>query len=679
MQRKEWSMLKTNKFFLWVVIFWLAMMTFCTKKTNPVPGKDDPTTDTKPPTELPEPTRPPEKWALLIGIDIYEHAGSTGRLSNLAGCVNDVKDMENLLIGKFGFKKENIRILKNEAATHAAIVATFRNHLVENSQRDDIVVLHFSGHGSKMKDLSRDEPDGFDETIVPYDSRDASGKIFDLSDDEINGLLQELNKKTRNITFVFDACHSGTATRAAGRIRYAPPDTRTPVKTQPAFALSTRGVSEGANDLRREDLDYVLVSACLEKESAYEHYAEQKEHGALSYFLVRELSQAGAGVTYQDVLDQVGFKINSYYPNQHPQLEGSQRNNYVFSDSTSIARAYVLAHPIAGTKARLEAGQVHGMTQGSIFDVYPPGTAKFEPPVVPIAKIKLTQVSNFESEATLVSGSAMPSGSRAVEREHAYPDLKLRTYFLGLSASPTLRGIKNILADYSFIEFAEAQRNYHILLREQGNRIVMEGPDTTDLANPVAINNPQVKSIVVENVKNWAKWFNVLAIENRNTALKLDLGVNRVGETVQPGEALVVNHRERIQCTFKNSSDQDLYFVILDLSSDGGIAPIYPAEGASERIAARGSWSETIEVFVPEGMVQIKDVLKVFATSEPINVGIFTQAPMRKGERDMQALRDAQNPLEQLLSSAARGTTRTALLVRTGDWATTQTAFVVKR
>ena len=42
--------------------------------------------------------------------------------------------------------------------------------LVARIGQDDIVVFHYSGHGSQMTDLEGDEPDGLDETIVPYDS-----------------------------------------------------------------------------------------------------------------------------------------------------------------------------------------------------------------------------------------------------------------------------------------------------------------------------------------------------------------------------------------------------------------------------------------------------------------------------------------------------------------------------
>jgi hypothetical protein len=88
----------------------------------------------------------------------------------------------------------------------------FRTHLVDKSAPGTIAVFHYSGHGSRMTDLSGDErEDGLDETIVPQDSR--QGGVVDITDDEVNALLTELTAKTKNVTVILDSCHSGTAAK----------------------------------------------------------------------------------------------------------------------------------------------------------------------------------------------------------------------------------------------------------------------------------------------------------------------------------------------------------------------------------------------------------------------------------------------------------------------------------
>ncbi|MCZ6915568.1 MAG: caspase family protein [Gemmatimonadetes bacterium] len=196
--------------------------------------------------------RAPDKWALLVGINEY----ASEDITDLKGAVNDIERMKALLMGKFAFPEKNIKVLTNEQATHEGIVTAFQDHLINHTKRGDIVVFHYSGHGSQMRDQpDGDEADGMDESIVPHDSRQA-GK-YDISDDEINGLLRLLAEKTDNITLIFDSCHSGTASRGGGLARNAKPDDREP-PPMPDYAVSSRGGQ--ATSLRDPQINYVLLS-----------------------------------------------------------------------------------------------------------------------------------------------------------------------------------------------------------------------------------------------------------------------------------------------------------------------------------------------------------------------------------------------------------------------------------
>ncbi len=168
----------------------------------------------------------PTKRALLIGIDV----------------------------GKFEVPPDNIRLLTNAAATHAGIVDAIRTHLIDPARAGDVVILHYSGHGSQMTDVSGDEIDDLDETIVPHDSRTEG--IFDISDDQINGLLKQLTAKTGNVTFILDSCHSGAISRAGGNtVRKIDPDDRPP-PPPPEYSLSsTRVADEGIAGVQLEGSD----------------------------------------------------------------------------------------------------------------------------------------------------------------------------------------------------------------------------------------------------------------------------------------------------------------------------------------------------------------------------------------------------------------------------------------
>src|SRR5262249_22102004 len=151
------------------------------------------------------------------------------------------------------------------------------------------------------------------ETIVPYDSRDPQGKVFDISGAELHGLLVQLAQKTQNVTFILDSCHSGTLVRDkdTARMRSIAADTRTPPPLPSYAVVTTRGlggVDEGP------PLKYAFIAAATSKESAYEHLSQGSEHGALTYFLTQQLRSAKAGATYRDVMDSVIGNVTANYP-----------------------------------------------------------------------------------------------------------------------------------------------------------------------------------------------------------------------------------------------------------------------------------------------------------------------------------------------------------------------------
>ena len=153
-----------------------------------------------------------KKLALLVGVNDCPAA------TPLKGAANDVMSMKRLLTTKFEFAPENVVVLLNKDATRAAIVGAFQDHLIAKADKDSIVVFHFSGHGDQVLDEpDGDEVDGLDETIVPYDG-DLNGRGH-IKDDELKVLFDGLTKKTKNVTFIMDCCHSGTNSRAVATPR----------------------------------------------------------------------------------------------------------------------------------------------------------------------------------------------------------------------------------------------------------------------------------------------------------------------------------------------------------------------------------------------------------------------------------------------------------------------------
>ena len=156
------------------------------------------------------------KRALLIGINNYT------AVPQLMGSLNDVTEVRQILLTRWGFDPAHVTTLTEQAATRAGILSALRK-LVSESEPNDTVFVHFSGHGSQVQDLNGDEEDGLDETLVPYDGRTPG--VPDIVDDELDEIFSHL--RTTKVLIVLDSCHSGTATRAIEfRVRGIPQDLR---------------------------------------------------------------------------------------------------------------------------------------------------------------------------------------------------------------------------------------------------------------------------------------------------------------------------------------------------------------------------------------------------------------------------------------------------------------------
>lgn len=142
------------------------------------------------------------KRALIVGINKYQDPAD-----NLRGCVNDAINMRNTLL-KFGFKKDDIRLVLDERATFDGIISRL-DWLLKNTKKGDAILFHYSGHGAQIRDRDGDElADHLDEILCPHDMD------WDrpLSDDILKTKFQMLPKGA-NMYLVFDCCHSGTLVR----------------------------------------------------------------------------------------------------------------------------------------------------------------------------------------------------------------------------------------------------------------------------------------------------------------------------------------------------------------------------------------------------------------------------------------------------------------------------------
>jgi len=224
--------------------------------------------------------------ALLFGINNY---GGFGQ--DLNGCINDVELAASRLNGfqirKFLDKQVTVRNFINQV-----------EYAIANSVENDVIYIHYSGHGTYVEDLSGDELDGYDEALYLYDGP--------LIDDKMNEMLQKIPEGV-TVLLLLDSCFSGTATRNPYRIRFMPP------------------TFEKVSHLRvkrnwYENMKWVVLSGCGENQTSADAEFDGKSYGAFTYFAWHTLK---ATMTYKTWHAKIREFLPSREFDQAPTLEGN--------------------------------------------------------------------------------------------------------------------------------------------------------------------------------------------------------------------------------------------------------------------------------------------------------------------------------------------------------------------
>lgn len=264
------------------------------------------------------------KKAVLIGINRYRIPGA-----DLRGCVNDVKNMQSVLTRSYGFKGDDITVLTDFAATKKGIEAAIRK-LVQGGRKGDVLLVHFSGHGSNVPDDDGDEADGRDEILCPTDLDWKNP----MRDDWLRKTFDSMRAGV-SLTVITDCCHSGTITRAvqppdAPSIeRYLPSpwdlvavesgrSLRGTVKTE---LRKSKRASRKQRDIVEADLPEVLITGCRADQTSADAMIGGSFNGALTYNLVAAIGDAQGELSYRQLHDATTAKLKRGRFDQVTQLE----------------------------------------------------------------------------------------------------------------------------------------------------------------------------------------------------------------------------------------------------------------------------------------------------------------------------------------------------------------------
>jgi hypothetical protein len=213
-------------------------------------------------------------------------------------CDDDARGFANLMRDKLQIPAENVRLLVGNQGTKAGMVQGLR-WLAEKTQPEDLVIVYFSGHGTRIRDQPpARHPDGISAALICYHNKprltvdDPDLKRILLVDYDFGRLLKKIPARRRLI--VVDSCHSGSITKeiqGAMVSKYIP--LLTPEEIQQIRAerfkelhVVDTGVSSGQFGVDASEKES-LLAACAKNESSIEDGS--KRAGLFTYWLATNI------------------------------------------------------------------------------------------------------------------------------------------------------------------------------------------------------------------------------------------------------------------------------------------------------------------------------------------------------------------------------------------------------
>jgi hypothetical protein len=656
------------------------------------------------------------KRALIIAIGEYAKKGEfkhmnveKGYWSNI-NSANDVPLIKGAL-NHHGFDNKNIATLQDKKATKDGVLNAI-DQLIQDAQRNDIVVFHYSGHGQQIFDDNLDEYDGYDEAIVPYDAPSKYKKgIYEgekhIRDDQVGELMTKLRRKLGpdgHLLIVFDACHSGTATRGIASAR-GTEDKLEPENNQAISNDEAEEVFFGGASLDEKGLaPYVLFSGSSASELNFETFDENNRRvGSLSYCFSRAMANADKNTSYIGMFDQIRTEMSSKAPRQSPQIEGDVDNKLLSGEARPALTYYTVKNVIDDKNITVEGGMLLGLLEGTEVAFYDvdADTAKAEPK----ARGRVVQAYELESDILLdqplTEKEAMNSWIYVTQQNFGGMEVRVQ---LAVNDNPKMEKlIRNRLNEYGLAIIVD--ENPELVIEMNNEYTNSRGADflqviTSDEHELMSssVQSGQEEMLAEKIVKDvllpfsQTNFLRKLELENERIGIELSIipvSIERKGRSVVVKEhldpknfmrdgILVLEEGEHFIIGLKNTRSTDVYITVLDIFPDNDIYQVFPGEKRTADEYFIRSGSEIIfdephnifEIGPPYGV----DNLKLIATEEPLNLRnvISTRGSSSRGNT-------SSNPFEILLGESyksgkeegSRGPSTTSVPPAAGSVSTT--------
>ena len=300
----------------------------------------------------------PKRRALIVALDQYPNPAN-----NLPSCINDANAFAHAIQSMYGF--DDVRRLDNSQATLSNVESGL-DWLFDGNGPDDRLVFYFSGHGYQVQ-----RGQDLDEVLCLYDEF--------LFDDILSAKTQALAPGV--FTLVSDSCHSGgmykvivldgqTVEVAQTKVLKVPPKSADklakfdapgtvrqlryrPFGSAPNShsAVAKKFGTEASKSFDEDGqlaMNGLLLSACLENETASASTAKTDGKSTFTYALLNQISTLGTSVSNATLMGNVVTSLQGLGFRQTPVLMEPSQPAALGTRSFLLLEGSGAANPSAG-------------------------------------------------------------------------------------------------------------------------------------------------------------------------------------------------------------------------------------------------------------------------------------------------------------------------------------------
>ncbi|MCJ1269028.1 hypothetical protein MMC22_008916 [Lobaria immixta] len=570
-------------------------------------------------------------YAILIGIDAYPNRP-------LTSCVHDVLEIKNYLIKEL-LKSVHIQIFTAAKSTdlkscnpaedsvlwptYDNVTAAFRK-VTSLARAGDFVYIHYSGHGTRMEPLSEFSNESTGDLALVLLRGEKENREPYLRGWILAHLLKAMVDKGLVVTLVLDCCFSAAVYRDDDdpTIRFLPYDAE--VDSKYPLSLETLSLEKspeyGADRPANRDASmlpnwlinpdaYAILVACGPHEFAKGVTSDVRNHGALSYFLLRAFTECdGLRKKHRNIYQHLCAGFRKSGPQQNPVLYGNKDQGF-FGHTISGIDINLISIIERDGSLQLQAGQAHGVCDHDRFTVRPLGSVE----------------SNSSSKGDPVIAEV--TQARALT-SLPHPD-------------EWLAALKARSLDVHF-DIDQHPYLFHALLNNCKENEILDDSDHKIINLPTMSHHQMDVSSICDVLEHLVRYKLVRDLANQAPAdafmesFKVQI-ICRSGEIFDPECVVEVEEDEKAKFTFElqvgNKRNNALYVSIYDMGPCWQVQNIF--HGSYAVVPTRdneegftGVYRKKLKTMVPQemrekGHRQCQDIIKVFVTSRPTSFDLL--------------------------------------------------------